>query len=85
VDEMNHVKTLFFATLRDHVGVRSMEFEIPAETTVSSFKSILIQRFPVLQGSMSHTLISVNKEYAFDNAIIPDAAEIALFPPVSGG
>lgn len=30
-------------------------------------------------------LISVNQEYAFDDVVIPDGAEIALFPPVSGG
>lgn len=30
-------------------------------------------------------LISVNQEYVLDDAILPEAAEIALFPPVSGG
>ena len=82
---MNNVKTLFFATLRDRVGVRSVELEIPAHTTVAGFKSLLIEKLPVLIGLTSHMLISVNQEYAFDEAVIPDGAEIALFPPVSGG
>ena len=82
---MNHVKALFFATLRDHVGVRSVEMQIPAQTNVAGFKSILTAKFPVLIGLLGHMLISVNQEYVFDDAIIPDAAEIALFPPVSGG
>lgn len=82
---MNHVKALFFATLRDHVGVRSVEMQIPAQTNVAVFKSILTEKFPVLIGLLGHMLISVNQEYVFDDAIIPDAAEIALFPPVSGG
>jgi molybdopterin converting factor subunit 1 len=82
---MHNVKALFFASLRDRVGVRSVELQIPAETNVVGFKSILIEKFPVLQGLMSHMLISVNQEYVFDEAIIPDSAEIALFPPVSGG
>lgn len=82
---MNHVKTLFFATLRDHVGVRSVEMEVPAQTNVAGFKKQLIEQFPVLERLMGHTLISVNQEYVFDDAIIPDQAEIALFPPVSGG
>lgn len=82
---MNNVKTLFFATLRDRVGVRSVELQIPAETNVGSFKLMLLEKYPVLNGLLVHMLISVNQEYAFDDVIIPDAAEIALFPPVSGG
>ena len=82
---MNRVRTLFFATLRDRIGSRSVEMQIPAQTDVASFKKILIETFPALQGLMGHMLISVNQEYVFDDAIIPDSAEIALFPPVSGG
>lgn len=62
-----------------------MELQIPAETNVKGFKSILMEKFPALRGLTSHMLISVNQEYAFDDAVIPDGAEIALFPPVSGG
>ena len=82
---VNHVRTLFFATLRDRVGVRSVELQIPAQTNIEEFKSILMERFPALRGLTSHMLISVNQEYAFDDVVIPDDAEIALFPPVSGG
>jgi molybdopterin converting factor subunit 1 len=82
---MNNVKTLFFATLRDRVGVGFIDLQIPGQTSVAEFKSILTQQFPVLKEYMGHVLISINQEYAFDDAIIPDDAEIALFPPVSGG
>ena len=82
---MNNVKTLFFATLRDRVGVRAVDVEIPLQTNVAEFKMILTEKFPMLRGLTRHILISVNREYAFDDVIIPDAAEIALFPPVSGG
>jgi molybdopterin converting factor subunit 1 len=82
---MNHVQTLFFATLREHMGVRSVELELPAQTNVAGFKKLLIEKFPALSGLMGHMLVSVNQEYVFDDAIIPDQAEIALFPPVSGG
>lgn len=82
---MNQITTLFFATLRDRVGVKSVEFQIPLQTNVANFKTILTERFPALVGLMSHTLVSINHEYAFDESIIPKDAEIALFPPVSGG
>lgn len=82
---MNNIKALFFATLRDYVGVRSVELQIPSQTNVAGLKILLIEKFPVLKGLMGHMLISVNQEYAFDETTIPENAEIALFPPVSGG
>jgi len=30
-------------------------------------------------------VVSINREFAFDEAVIPANGEIALFPPVSGG
>lgn len=82
---MNNVRTLFFATLRDRAGVRSVDLQIPSQTNIEEFKSILAEKFPALHGLTNHVLVSVNQEYVFDDAIIPDGAEIALFPPVSGG
>ena len=82
---MNQVKTLFFATLRDRAGVKSIEMEIPNQAMVTDFKIILTEKYPTLAGLMSHTLVSINHEYVFDETIIPNNAEIALFPPVSGG
>ena len=85
MDNVNQVRTLFFATLRDRAGIKSVELKIPSQTTVAGFKNILTERFPALAGLMNHTLVSINHEYVFDDAIIPEQAEIALFPPVSGG
>jgi molybdopterin converting factor subunit 1 len=82
---MSQVKTLFFATLRDRAGVGFVNLQIPAQTSVAEFKSILTQQFPALKDYMGHVLISINQEYAFEETIIPDDAEVALFPPVSGG
>ncbi|MCL4530617.1 MAG: MoaD/ThiS family protein [Chloroflexi bacterium] len=82
---MNKVTALFFATLRDRMGIKSVELQIPLQTNVTGFRNLLIEKYPVLSELMNHTLVSINHEYAFDEAIIPDDAEIALFPPVSGG
>jgi len=82
---MNQVTTLFFATLRDRMGVKSVELQIPSHCNVTDFKSLLIKKYPALSGLMNHTLVSINHEYVFNETIIPDRAEIALFPPVSGG
>jgi molybdopterin converting factor subunit 1 len=82
---MNQITTLFFATLRDRVGDKSIQLQIPRELNVADFKTLLIKKYPALAGLMDHTLISINHEYVFDEAVIPEGAEIALFPPVSGG
>lgn len=82
---MYQVKTLFFATLRDRAGVRTAELQIPSQTNIADFKSILVEEFPMLNGLMEYSLVSINQEYACDKTMIPDNAEIAVFPSVSGG
>jgi len=82
---MNQIKVLFFATLRDRAGTKSVELEVPADITVQALKNKLASDYPNLKESMKTVLVSVNKEYSFDEAAIPQNAEIALFPPVSGG
>ena len=82
---MNRVKVLFFATLRDRAGTKSMELDIPDGLTVQGLKEKVSMEFPNLQESMSSVLITINREYAFDDAVIPQGAELAMFPPVSGG
>ena len=82
---MNHVKLLFFATLRDRAGMRSMELDVPLDLTIRGLKDKISKEFPNLKESMRSVLITINREYAFDEAIIPQNAEVAMFPPVSGG
>lgn len=82
---MNHVKLLFFATLRDRAGTRSMELDIPDDLTIQGLIDKLSTEYPNLKESMSSVLITINREYAFDEAVIPPNAEIGMFPPVSGG
>lgn len=80
------VNILFFATLRSLVGRKSLEMELPPESRVSDLKLMVADRFPHVAPALGATvLVSVNREFAFDDQIIPDGAEIALFPPVSGG
>lgn len=79
------ITVLFFATLRDRAGTRCLSLEIPAQTTVASLRVLLGERVQRLKGLIDHTLVSVNHEYVFDEYEIPAGAEVALFPPVSGG
>lgn len=82
---MNKIRVLFFATLRERAGVKEISLEVSQETTVADLKALVIEKLPTLQEAFSATLTSVNKEFAFDETIIPEGAEVAFFPPVSGG
>ncbi len=82
---MQRIKVLFFATLRDHAKTKSMELDIPVGTTVLELKDRIVREIPDLQESMDSVVLSINREFAFDENPVPDGAEVALFPPVSGG
>jgi molybdopterin converting factor subunit 1 len=82
---MNHVKLLFFATIRDRARTKSLELDIPDDMTIQELKDKLASDIPNLKESMKSVLISINREYAFDEAVVPPNAEIGMFPPVSGG
>ena len=82
---MNRVKLLFFATLRDRAGTKTMDLDIPVDLTIQGLKDKISEEYPNLRDSMSSVLITINREYAFDDAVIPPNAELAMFPPVSGG
>jgi molybdopterin synthase catalytic subunit len=82
---MNKIKILFFAAIRDKAGTKSMDLYIPNEMTVHGLKEKLGTEYPNLKDSLKSVLVSVNQEYSFDDAVIPSNAEVALFPPVSGG
>ena len=82
---MNHIKLLFFATIRDRAGTKSLELDIPIDMTIQGLKDKLASDIPTLKDSMKSVLVTINREYAFDEAIVPAGAEIGMFPPVSGG
>ena len=82
---MNKIKLLFFATIRDRAGTKSLELDIPVNMTILVLKDKLSSDFPNLKESMSSVLMTINREFAFDDSIVPINAEIGMFPPVSGG
>lgn len=79
------ITVMLFATLKDLAGVQRIGLEIEPQTSVQDLKDLLVTRYPGLGPHMSSVLVSINREYAFDEDPIPDEAEVALFPPVSGG
>jgi MoaE-MoaD fusion protein len=82
---MNQVNVLFFATIRELTGTRQTSLELPEGASVADAKHMLIEKYPSLKLAMDTTVVAVNREFSPDEDILPDGAEIAIFPPVSGG
>jgi molybdopterin converting factor subunit 1 len=82
---MNSIKILFFATIKDRAGTKSIDLDIPTEMTIQALKEKLGTEYPNLKDSLKSVLMTINREYAFNEAVIPLNAEVAIFPPVSGG
>ena len=69
---MNKVNVLFFAPFRTRAGRSSMEIELKCDTTVGELKNLLVAQIPALEASLHHTLVSINREFAFDEDPVPE-------------
>ncbi len=76
---------LFFATLKERAGTNRAQVELPDGARVKDLKEHLLAAYPGLAAYSGAMLVSMNKQFAFDEDEIPSGAEIAVFPPVSGG
>lgn len=79
------VTVLCFARLKELVGNGRVALELPADASVKDLRRELIQQFPAVESLAGQLLVAVNGEYAGDEAPVPADAEVACFPPVSGG
>jgi molybdopterin synthase catalytic subunit len=52
---------------------------------VARLRQLLAERHPALAEALPSTVVAVNHDFAFDESLIADGDEVALFPPVSGG
>jgi molybdopterin converting factor subunit 1 len=85
MSDQGQVSVRFFATLRAKAGVDRHKLKVDDGITVAEFKTRLREDLPGLPESGSGMLVAIGKDYAFDEEAIPSGAEIAVFPPVSGG
>ena len=74
-----------FARARDLAGRDSANLTLSDGATVASLRSLLLEQYPALAPVASQLLVAINARYATDDALIPAGAEVAVFPPVSGG
>jgi MoaE-MoaD fusion protein len=78
------VRVLYFAAARDGAGAAREELEGPF-ASVAELRRTLAARHPELEPILPRCRIAVGEEFAPDDAPVPDGAEVAVVPPVSGG
>ena len=76
---------LLFATLKGAAPNGQLLVEVPDGARVADVWEAAIARAPQLQKWRKHARMAVNQSYARDDEIVPEGAEVALIPPVSGG
>jgi molybdopterin converting factor subunit 1 len=78
------ITVLYFAAARQAAGLD--EESIPPQArTVRDLRRLLAERHPSLGRVLERCRIAVEEEFASDDAPVPDGAEVAVIPPVSGG
>ncbi|MEI9942346.1 MAG: molybdopterin converting factor subunit 1 [Pseudomonadota bacterium] len=80
------VQVLYFAALRELVGLNEEVLELPEEVrTVREFIVHLQRIRPGLRGKMASVRVALDEAFAGDSEILAGVQTIALIPPVAGG
>jgi molybdopterin converting factor subunit 1 len=74
-----------FARARDLGGADHAVLDLPNGATVAEMRRRLVAMHPKLADLARQCAVAVDAEFADDNRVLTEGAEIALLPPVSGG
>jgi molybdopterin converting factor subunit 1 len=74
-----------FARARDLAGTGAAPLELRDGATVGELRAALAERFQKLRPLVAALLVAVGREYADDTKLLGPEADVACFPPVSGG
>lgn len=84
-----NIRILYFARLREDMGMAGEMFELPsAVSDVKSLRAQLLARGGASAAAFAQgkaVRVSVNQDLARDDTPVKSGDEIAFFPPVTGG
>ena len=84
-----NIRILYFARLREDMGIAQEMFELPGETCdVNGLRAQLIARggaSAAAFGQGKAVRVSVNQDLARNDTPVKAGDEVAFFPPVTGG
>jgi MoaD family protein len=75
----------FYAQLRDLVGVRELDVELPEGATIQDLLNEIYAQQSVLRSHDKSILIGAGVEFVDRNYQLKTGDEIAIMPPVQGG
>ncbi len=84
---MVKIRVRYFASLREALGAHE-SVELPAGSTLGALRDQLIASSPRHAEALSRGRAlrgAVNQAMSNDSAQVPEGAEVAFFPPVTGG
>lgn len=76
-------RVLLFAGLAESCGFTEVQIEVPSRCTIAAIRLAAAQVLPALENATYR--VSMNSRYVEETDVVPDGAEIAFLPPVSGG
>ena len=81
------IRVIFFARLREQLGCGQLDVELAQPATVASLLEQLLLDHPQWQSAFANDnmLVAVNQVMASHQTPVGNAAEVAFFPPVTGG
>lgn len=80
-----NVRVLLFAGLRQRAGTDQLNIHVDSGATIATVRAAVATAHPDLAPSLSICRVAVDCEFGDDDTPVPDGAELALIPPVSGG
>lgn len=83
--QVTNVNVLLFAQARERVGRARVELALAPGARVRDALDGLERAHPELAALRPHLAVAVNGVLAREGDAVPDGAELALLPPVSGG
>lgn len=79
------VTVRLFGQIREAVGARELPVQLPDDARASTLRALLAGQYPDFAAAGARLRVSVNREFAADEAPLADGDEVAFLPPVSGG
>ena len=81
-----HMMIRLFAGLAEVIGTSSLSIDIQETSiTAGKLKTLLAASYPDAASQIAVSLVAIDHEYAPEESVVPEGAEVALIPPVSGG
>jgi molybdopterin synthase sulfur carrier subunit len=81
------VEVRYFASLREALGAGE-PVDVPVGSTLGALRDVLVARGGAHAQALARTRAvrcALNRTMADESAVLADGAEVAFFPPVTGG